>query len=92
LPQHTEGNIFRLRDGIVMVTMVSAWKHLRNANSVDTGLQVTCRLSDAVDLKQVQVAAVYLGEIISIEPERTGDSLKITPPSHGKATVILLSR
>lgn len=91
LPPHTEGNIFRLADGSVMVTMVSAWRHLRQAEGFNERLEVTCRLPDAADLKHVSVNAVDLGESTVVQPERSRDAIKITVPKHGKATVILLS-
>ena len=75
-----------------MITMVSAWRHLRNAEGFDSNLEVTCRLPDAGELKTVRVASVDLGESSNVEPRREGNALKITVPKHGKATVILLSR
>jgi hypothetical protein len=92
LPELTAGNIFRLKDGSVMITMVSAWRHLRNAAGHDSDLEVTCRLPDAAALRNVQVSAVDLGETTKVEPKRTGDTLKISVPRHGKATVVLLAK
>jgi hypothetical protein len=92
LPKNTEGNIFRLKDGSVMISMVSAWKHLRNAQAVESGLEVTCRLPDAADMKAAKITAVDLGESASVQPQVSGDTLKINVPKHSKATVILLSK
>ena len=90
LPENTFGNIFRLRDGTVMITMVSAWRELRNADGFDTNLQVIARLPDAGNVASVEVDGVDGGEKTTVEPEREGDRLTITVPRHGKATVILL--
>jgi hypothetical protein len=92
LPRFTEGNIFRLNDGSVMVTVVSAWRNLRSAEGFHPNLEVTCRLPDAGDMKTVEVHAVDLGEKADVQPKREGDTLKITMPKHGKATVILLKK
>lgn len=92
LPQNTAGNIFRLKDGSVMITMVSAWRHLRNASGFDSDLTVTCRLPDAEAMSHVQASAIDLGETWSLNAKRTGDTLTITVPKHGKATVIVLSK
>ena len=92
LPRYTEGNIFRLKDGTVMVTMVSAWRHLRNGAGYNANLEVVCRLPDAAAMKTAEVNAVDLGEKSEVVPHREGDTLRITVPKHGKATVILLRR
>jgi hypothetical protein len=90
LPRNTEGNIFRLKNGSAMVTMVSAWRLLRAAPGFNTGLDVVVRLPDAASMKTAEVYSVDLGEETSVQPRREGDTLHITVPKHGKATVILL--
>jgi hypothetical protein len=50
LPEDTDGNIFRLRDGRVMVTMVSTWRQLRKDTGYAEKLQVVCRLPDAAEM------------------------------------------
>ena len=91
LPPFTEGNIFRLKDGSVMITMVSAWRHLRRVDNSDADLQVICRLPDAERMKNVRATAIDLNQSWPIEPQRQGDTLTLSVPRHGKATVILLS-
>ena len=91
LPPHTDGNIFRLKDGSGMITMVSLWRSIRTVGGFDRNLNVICRLPDAADLRHVYAAALDLKETFRLEPERNGDTLKITVPRHGKATVIPLS-
>jgi hypothetical protein len=91
LPANVEGNVFRLKDGSVMITMVSAWRYLRKAEGFDKDVTVTCRLPDAAGMKKVRVTAIDLGETHDLEAKHSGDTLKITVPKHGKATVILLS-
>lgn len=90
LPPNTYGNIFQLKDGTVMITMVSAWRALRHADGYDASLKVICRLPNADAVQSAEVDSVDLGEHISIEPQRNGDTLTIVVPKHGKATVILL--
>jgi hypothetical protein len=91
LPTNVEGNIFRLRDGSVMITMVSAWRYLRKAEGFDRDLEVVCRLPDAGGLKHARAFAIDLGTAAALEPVRDGDTVRIRVPQHGKATAIMLS-
>ena len=90
LPENTYGNIFRLRDGSVMVAMVSAWRALRKAEGFDSNIEVAVRLPDLAAVESVEVYSVDRGEKTVLEPHRDGDRLSITVPKHGKATVIVL--
>ena len=92
LPPNTGGNIFRLKDGTVMVTVVSMWRSVRKAEGFDRGLEVVCRLPDAAEMKHAEIAAIDLHETSEAEPRRDGDTLTFKLPRHGKATVILLSK
>ncbi len=91
LPRYTDGNIFRLKDGSVMVTVVSAWRSLRQAEGFDRNLQVICRLPDADRLNKIYISSIDLGDTLTTKPERNGDTLKIILSRHGKASVILLA-
>jgi hypothetical protein len=90
LPENSFGNIFRLKDGSVMITMVSAWRSLRNADGFDSNQVVLARLPDAEKVGSIEIYSVDRGEKSTEEPSRDGDKLTITVPRHGKATVILL--
>lgn len=92
LPANTDGNIFRLKDGSVMITMTSSWRILRKAQGYDANLQVVCRLPDAAELVEVRASSLDLGETARLEPQRNGDALTLAVPKHGRSTVILLSR
>jgi hypothetical protein len=92
LPAHTDGNIFRLQDGSVMITLTSSWRILRRAQGYDANVPVVCRLPDAAELVQAEASALDLGETARLEPRRDGDQLTLTVPKHGRSTVILLSR
>jgi len=91
LPENTDGNIFRLKDGSVMITVSSAWRILRKAEGFDRNLKITCRLPDADKLVNVYAASLDLGETVKLNPERSGDTLYITVPKHGRTTVVILS-
>jgi hypothetical protein len=91
LPPYTAGNIFRLKDNSVMITMVSAWRHLRKVDNSDANLQVTCRLPDADRMKNIRATAIDLDQSWALQPTRNGDTLTLVIPQHGKATVILLA-
>jgi hypothetical protein len=90
LPENTYGNIFRLQDGSVMITMISAWRALRHADGFNTDLAVMARLPNAAEMNSAEVYAVDRGEKAVVTPHHDGDRLTITVPRHGKATVILL--
>ncbi len=90
LPANTYGNIFQLKNGDVMITMVSAWRSLRHANGYDSNVQVIARLPNAAAVQSAEVDSVDLGEKTAVTPQRDGNQLTITVPKHGKATVILL--
>jgi hypothetical protein len=91
LPPYTAGNIFRLKDGSVMITMVSAWRCLREVDNSDANLEVICRLPDADRMKNIRATAIDLQQSWALQPTRDGDKLKLVVPQHGKATVILLA-
>ena len=91
LPEYTDGNIFRLKDNRVLITMVSAWRHLRNVTGYAENLEVTCRLEDAANMQHARASAIDLGESWDVNLARSGDTLKFTVPKHGKATAIVLS-
>ncbi len=90
LPPYTAGNIFRLKDGSVMITMVSAWRHLRKVDNSDADLEVICRLPDADRMKNIRATAIDRQQSWDLQPTRDGDTVKLIIPHHGKATVILL--
>ncbi len=91
LPKNTDGNIFRLRDGSVMITIVSYWRGARHVTGFDTNLPVVCRLPDAASLQHVYVCSIDLDEKLELKPQVREDTLRIVVPRHGKATVILLA-
>jgi len=90
LPANTYGNIFQLKNGDVMITMVSAWRSLRHADGYDSNLQVIARLPNAAAVQSVEVDSVDLGGKTTVTPQRDGNQLTVTVPKHGRATVILL--
>ena len=90
LPANTYGNIFQLKNGDIMITMISAWRALNHADGFDPNLQVIARLPNASAVQSVEVDSIDLGEKTSLTPQRNGNQLTITVPRHGKATVILL--
>lgn len=91
LPEYTDGNIFRLRDGGAMVTMVSAWRQLRKVSGFAEKQDVVCRLPDADKVKSARATAIDLDESWDVPLARNGDTLTFTVPRHGKATAIVLS-
>jgi hypothetical protein len=91
LPRYTDGNIFRLKDDRVMITIVSAWRQLRKAQGYTENLEVLCRLPDASNLRRIRATAIDLGETWDLTAAQDGDALKFTVPHHAKATVVVLS-
>lgn len=91
LPAHTDGDIFRLRDGSVMISMVSTWRNLRRVEGFDRDLKVVARLPDAARLRHAYVTSLDEDRTWKIEPAVDGDTLTLTVPQHGRGTVILLA-
>lgn len=91
LPEYVDGNIFRLRDGSVMITMVSAWRQLRKATGYAEKLEVVCRLPDAAQVQNARASAIDLDQSWNLPIARNGDALRLIVPRHGKATAIILS-
>ena len=96
LPRRTDGNIFRLADGSVMITMVSLWRDLDNIPGTTPDLSLTCRLPDAAQFRNftlIQPDLTGSSKGKSIEPaKREGDALTFKLDRHGLATVILLDK
>jgi hypothetical protein len=91
LPPMTDGNIFRLEDGSVMVTMVSVWRVLNNIPGTSPDLELTCRLPDAGSFKRFRLLQPDLELELDITPEvRNGDALTFKINEHGLASVLLL--
>lgn len=90
LPENINGNIFRLKDGTVMVTVVSPWRVLRHADGFDANVPVVVRVPEASALHSAEVISVDGEQRTLVTPTQDGNQLTITIPSHGKATVILL--
>ncbi|MGH2510730.1 MAG: hypothetical protein ACRDHZ_25465, partial [Ktedonobacteraceae bacterium] len=91
LPAYANGNIFRLRDGRVMITMVSAWRQLRHVQGYTENLEVLCHLPDASHMNRVRATAIDLDEAWDLNATRDGDMLTLTVPRHAKATAVILS-
>ena len=91
LPKHTDGNIFRLRDGRVMITLVSAWRQLRHVQGYTENVVVICRLPDASNMRHIRATAIDLGEAWDLKGTGETDMMKFTVPRHAKATVVVLS-
>jgi hypothetical protein len=91
LPKHSDGNIFRLKGGGIMITMVSYWRAYRNAGGFEQNLEVICRLPDSAQLEHVYVSSLDLEENWKVKPRRDGEKLTVTVPRHARGTVIILS-
>ncbi|MEA1996085.1 MAG: hypothetical protein U9N45_00520 [Gemmatimonadota bacterium] len=93
LPRKTDGNIFRLADGSVMITMVSVWRDLFNIPGITPDLSLTCRLPDAVEFRKFKLIQPDLNHTREIKPAvREGDALTFNLAEHGLASVILLEK
>ena len=91
LPPMTDGNIFRLEDGSVMLTMVSIWRVLNKIPGTTPDLELTCRLPDAAEFDSFRLVQPDLDRSQAIAPEKIeGDALTFRISEHGLASVILL--
>ena len=93
LPSKTDGNVFRLKDGSAMITMVSVWKVLDNQPGLSPGQEIVCRLSDADKMTKFTLYQPDRRLEQEIQPvEREGDTLKFLVSEHGLASVILMEK
>lgn len=87
----TDGNIFGLKDGQVMITMISACRQTRKVQGYTENLEVSCRLPDASNMRRIKATAIDMGETWALNAALDGATLNFTVPRHAKATVVLLS-
>jgi hypothetical protein len=93
LPPMTDGNIFRLEDGSVMVTMVSLWRELNNIPGTMQEALVTVRLPDAGEFSTFTLYQPDRGVESKIQPaSRQGDTMTFQVAGHGKASVVVLRK
>jgi len=96
LPPKTDGNIFRLADGSVMISVVSIWRDLYNIPGATPNLEITCRLPDAGEFTRFELVQPDLTNSPAGRPivpiERKGDTIRFGLDQHGLASVILLEK
>ncbi|HLA40449.1 MAG TPA: hypothetical protein VJ417_10645, partial [Candidatus Glassbacteria bacterium] len=96
LPEMTDGNIFRLADGSVMVTMVSIWRDLYNLPGAAPGVELACRLPDAGEFTRFSLIQPDLNDSSEGKPivpvERAGDRIRFKLEKHEMASVVLLEK
>ncbi|MCE5272744.1 hypothetical protein LLH00_15795, partial [bacterium] len=93
LPPMTDGNVFRLEDGSVMVVMVSIWRELHNVPGTVPELSLAVRLPDAGDFNKFTLYQPDKPSEAALRPAgREGDTLLFRVPEHGKASVIVMRK
>ena len=93
LPSMTDGNIFRLKDGSAMITMVSVWKVLNDQPGLSPMQKITCRLPDADKMTKFTLYQPDRRLQRDIQPvESEGDTLEFEIEEHGLTSVILLEK
>jgi hypothetical protein len=91
LPPGTKGNIFRLPDGNVLVTVVSGGRTVDGEPS-DMDLPVEVRLPDAAEFKAAYSLSPDLLGKRHLEADIRADGIKVVIPHHRSVTAVLLAR
>ncbi|MCK9412575.1 MAG: hypothetical protein M0Q53_09760 [Prolixibacteraceae bacterium] len=93
LPPMTDGNIFRLEDGSVMVTMVSLWRELNNIPGSVEEAMIKVRLPDAGEFSKFTLYQPDRNTENKIEPiSRQGDTMTFRVTGHSLASVVVLRK
>jgi hypothetical protein len=91
LPRMTDGNIFRLKNGSVMIALVSIWRVLNHIPGRTPNLELTCRLPDAAEMTKFTLIQPDIEVSEALAPlSRAGDAITFRLREHGLASVILL--
>ena len=91
LPDGTKGNIFRLPDGDVLVTMVTAGRSV-DGTSFDLNLPVEIRLADAAGFTGACLLSPDFTGRRRLDLDRHGQSIRIVLPRHQSVSAILLTK
>ncbi|HET6430054.1 MAG TPA: hypothetical protein VFJ30_16685, partial [Phycisphaerae bacterium] len=90
LPAPVRGNIFRVPDGRVIVTMVTENRSMFADGGVATDLPVVVRFAGSEKVGRATVRSVDYEGADEAALSREGDTLTITVPRHRTASIVIL--
>jgi hypothetical protein len=91
LSEGTKGNIFRLPDGNVLVTVVTAQRSV-DGDAFDLDLPLAVRLADAAEFQAAYFLSPDLLGKRRLAFERQDNGLKIVLPRHRSTSAVLLAK
>lgn len=91
LPPGTKGNLWRLPDGNVLASMVTAGRSVAGAE-FDLNVPVTMRLPDAAEFRAAYFLSPDLLGKRRLAFQRDGQVLRLTVPRHHSTSAILLAK
>lgn len=91
LPPGTKGNLWRLPDGNVLATVVTAGRSVAGAE-FDLHVPVTMRLPDAAEFRAAYFLSPDLLGKRRLAFQRDGQVLRLTVPRHRSTSAILLAK
>ena len=90
LPEPVIGNIFRVPDGRVIVTMTTPHRRMFEDGGFLADVPVVVRLGGAAAVRKASVRSVDYAETLDAPIARDGDTLTITVPRHRAASIVIL--
>lgn len=90
LPAGVEGNIYRLADGRVAVTMTSPHRSMFDEGGFAKDVPVVVRYAGCEKVRRATVRSVDYDGTEEAQISREGDALKVVVPRHRTASMILL--
>lgn len=91
LPPGTKGNLWRLPDGNVLASVVTAGRGV-DGEAFDVNVPLTIRLPDAAEYRAAYFISPDLVGKRRLPIERDGDTLRLTIPRHRSASAVLLAK
>lgn len=92
LPAPTQGNVFRVPDGRVIVTMVSDHRSMFEDGGFAGELPVVVRLAGGQAIRRATVRSVDYEEAVEAPVARNADTITVTVPRHRTASIVILDR
>ncbi len=92
LPESVRGNVFRVPDGRVIVTMVSEHRSMFERGGFADDLPVIVRFAGAGDVRRATVRSVDYKETLEAPLSADGQTVTIIVPRHRTASIVVLER
>ena len=92
LPESVGGNIFRVPDGRVIVTIVSEYRSMFEEGGFAADIPVVIRLAGAELIRRATVRSADYAEAIEAPVIRDAEALTVIVPKHRTASIVVLEQ